>query len=78
MYSRNSIQRGLPEEVQNALQQEYEDCCEVVKDKDASTVQKHRFTKRHFLKLEPRLQRLLPAFTCPAFVGLHEKCKSAK
>ncbi|KAI9467339.1 hypothetical protein BJY52DRAFT_1237897 [Lactarius psammicola] len=69
---------GLPEEVQNALQQEYANCCEVVRGKDPSTVQKHRFTKRHFNKVDPKYQPQLPAFTCPAYVGLHDKCKNAK
>ncbi|KAF8270915.1 hypothetical protein EI94DRAFT_1698425 [Lactarius quietus] len=72
------MMRELPLAVQNAVQQEYPDCCEVVRGKDPSTVQKHRFAKRHFNKIEPKLQPLLPAFTCPAFVGLHDKCNSAK
>ena len=60
------------------MQQEYEECCEIVRGKDPSTVQKHRFTKRHFNKIDEKYQHLLPGFTCPAFVSLHEECKSAK
>ena len=71
-------QSELPDEVQNALQQDYADCCEVVRGKDLSTVQKHRFTRRHFNKVDPKYQPLLPAFICPAFVGLYDQCKSAK
>jgi len=71
-------QSELPDEVQNALQQDYADCCEVVRGKDLSTVQKHRFTRRHFNKVDPKYQPLLPAFICPAFAGLYDECKSAK
>ena len=70
--------RDLPEAVQKAIRQEYPDCCEIVKDKDPSTVQKHHFSKRHFNKIDPQYQPLLPAFTCPAFVGLDDDCTSAK
>ncbi|KAH9172371.1 hypothetical protein EDB89DRAFT_921296 [Lactarius sanguifluus] len=72
------MMRALSEEVQNALQQEYANCCETVRGRDPSTVQKHRFTKRHFDKVDPQYQGVLPSFTCPAFVGLDEQCKSAK
>ncbi|KAH9021137.1 hypothetical protein EDB85DRAFT_435355 [Lactarius pseudohatsudake] len=65
-------------EVQHALQQEYPNCCEVVRGKDPSTVQKHRFTRRHSEKVDPRYQGVLPSFTCPAFVGMDEQCKNAK
>lgn len=65
-------------EVQHALQQEYANCCEVVRGKDPSTVQKHRFTRRHFLRVDRRYQSVLPSFTCPAFVGMDEECKNAK
>ncbi|KAI9447695.1 hypothetical protein H4582DRAFT_2051392 [Lactarius indigo] len=72
------MMNALPEEVQNALQQDYANCCEVVRGKDPSTVQKHRFTKRHFNNLDPQYRGMVTSFICPAFVGLDEKCKSAK
>ncbi|KAH9002461.1 hypothetical protein EDB86DRAFT_3100831 [Lactarius hatsudake] len=72
------MMNALPSEVQHALQQEYANCCEVVRGKDPSTVQKHRFTRRHCEKVDPKYQSVIPSFTCPAFVGLHEECKSAK
>ncbi|KAH9062295.1 hypothetical protein EDB87DRAFT_1576041 [Lactarius vividus] len=72
------MMNALPVEVQNALQRKYANCCEVVRGKDPSTVQKHRFTRRHFDRIDPRYQGLLPGFTCPAFVGMYEKCKNAK
>ncbi|KAH9071562.1 hypothetical protein EDB83DRAFT_2574818 [Lactarius deliciosus] len=72
------MMNGLSIEVQHALQQEYANCCEVVRGKDPSTVQKHRFTRRHFERVDAKYQSVLPSFTCPAFVGLHEECKSAK
>lgn len=72
------LMQKLPLMVQYALEQEYPDCCEIVRGKDPSTVQKHRLAKRHFNKIDPELQSLLPAFTCPAFVGMHPQCRSAK
>ena len=68
----------LPQEVQEALTQTYQGCCEVVVKKDISTVQKHQFSNRHCANLPPELQEVLPSFTCPAFVAMHESCRSAK
>ena len=68
----------LPIDVQEALMVEYPGCCEIVRGKDISTMQKHRFSNRHFNKVPDEFQHLLPSFTCPAFVSLHSKCKSAK
>ncbi|KAI0251748.1 hypothetical protein BJV78DRAFT_1208446 [Lactifluus subvellereus] len=68
----------LPIDVQDALRVEYPGCCERVKGKDISTMQKHQFSNRHFNKVPDEFQHLLPSFTCPAFVSLHGKCKSAK
>ncbi|KAI0248837.1 hypothetical protein BJV78DRAFT_1232833 [Lactifluus subvellereus] len=78
MYSPAIAKDKLPIDVQDALRVEYPDCCEVVKDKDISTKQKHRFSNRHFNRVPGEFQHLLPSFTCPAFVSLHGKCKSAK
>ncbi|KAH9173324.1 hypothetical protein EDB89DRAFT_720044 [Lactarius sanguifluus] len=72
------MMNALPNEVQHALQQEYANCCEVVRGKDPSTVQKHRFTRRHSERVDPIYQGLIPSFICPAFVGLDEECKNAK
>ncbi|KAI0306862.1 hypothetical protein B0F90DRAFT_1813722 [Multifurca ochricompacta] len=68
----------LPDYIQESLRQEYPGCCEVVRGKDASTVQKHRFSNRHFSKIPCEYQPILPSFICPAYVGLHDKCKNAK
>jgi hypothetical protein len=68
----------LSPDVQDALRVEYPGCCEIVNGKDISTIQKHRFSNRHFNKVPVEFQSLLPSFTCPAFVSLHGKCKSAK
>ncbi|KAH9994344.1 hypothetical protein BJV74DRAFT_831601 [Russula compacta] len=68
----------LPKEVQDALNRNYRDCCEVVVKKDNSTMQKHRFSNRHCSNLPQELQELLPTFTCPAFVAMNSSCRSAK
>ncbi|KAH9983552.1 hypothetical protein BJV74DRAFT_615354 [Russula compacta] len=68
----------LPQEVQDALKGTYENCCEVMTKKDHSTVQKHQFSNRHCANLPPELQAMLPLFTCPAFVAIHESCRNAK
>lgn len=68
----------LPKEVQDALNRDYRNCCEVVVNKDSSTIQKHKFSNRHCTNLPQELQELLPSFTCPAFVAMHGLCRSAK
>ena len=68
----------LPTEVQDALNRNYRNCCEVVVKKDTSTIQKHKFSNRHCSNLPQELHALLPSFACPAFVAMHGSCKSAK
>ncbi|KAH9972956.1 hypothetical protein BGW80DRAFT_1310706 [Lactifluus volemus] len=72
------MMENLPAEVQDALRTRYEGCCEVVKGKDVSTLQKHWFSKGHYKKLPSEYQDMLPVFTCPAFISLDSKCKKAK
>jgi hypothetical protein len=75
----SAVAKGnLPADVQDALRTRYEGCCEVVKGKDVSTMQKHWFSKGHFKRLPPEYQDMLPVFTCPAFISLNSKCKRAK
>ena len=51
---------------------------EVVIKKDNFTVQKYQFSNRHCSNLLLELQAVLPSFTCPAFVAMHDSCRSAK
>jgi hypothetical protein len=39
---------------------------------------KHRFSKQHFSMVKTKFQGSLPSFTCPAFMAMNGKCKSAK
>jgi hypothetical protein len=78
VYSPANSKDKLPIDVQVALQTDYPGCCEVVRGKDISTVQKHQFSRGHFAHLPPEHRPSLPSFTCPAFLSLHGKCKHAK
>ncbi|KAI0285153.1 hypothetical protein BC826DRAFT_1189743 [Russula brevipes] len=72
------VMAGLPIAIQNALMQEYPDCCTAVKKRDDSALMKHRFSRAHHEMVPADLQPQLPAFTCPAFIALHPECPSAK
>ncbi|KAH9980714.1 hypothetical protein BJV74DRAFT_855554, partial [Russula compacta] len=64
-------------EVQDALNRNYRNCCEVVVKRDNSTMQKHRFSNRHCNNLPEELSAVC-LITCPAFVAMHDSCRSAK
>ncbi|KAI9508114.1 hypothetical protein F5148DRAFT_20784 [Russula earlei] len=68
----------LSVEVQEALQRDYANCCEVVKKKDNSTVHKHQLSNNHFNKVDRRLYPKLPCFICPAYIAMHPRCTTAK
>lgn len=72
----NFSQDGLPDEVKEALNQEYQGCCETVNTKDASTKQKHMFSNRHCKNLPQEYQEQVPNFVCPAFVALKSNCRA--
>ncbi|KAI0298848.1 hypothetical protein BC826DRAFT_85944 [Russula brevipes] len=68
----------LPSNVQEALKLDYPGCCGRVSKRDNSSMAKHRFSKQHFGMVEEKLQGSLPSFTCPAYMIMNGRCKSAK
>ncbi|KAH9981715.1 hypothetical protein BJV74DRAFT_854080, partial [Russula compacta] len=72
------LMEKLPKKVQDALTRTYPNCCDVGVKKDNSTAQKHQFSNRHCANIPPELQALIPLFTCPAFVAMHDSCRNAK
>ena len=70
------MQDRLPNEVREALEKDYNGCCESVNIKDVSTKQKHMFSNRHCKNLPMQYQELVPNFVCPAFVAFNSNCRS--